>query len=118
MSAIINMFSSISVTTYILIGVILSVVCAILSAFITKLRKGLIEDVVFSGVFGLLFNVMALLFVFFRKPVWNNLGWIPVVIAWFFIDANIAVATVLCAYAIVWAVSQHKLLERIKVVEE
>lgn len=118
MGTIINTFSSLSVTTYVVIGVILSVVCAVLCALITKLRKGLIEDVVFSGVFGLVFNVMALLFVFFRKPVWNNLGWIPVVIAWFFIDANIVVAAALCAYAIVWAVAQHMLLERIKVVED
>lgn len=97
---------------------ILAVICAIACAVITKSRKGLIEDVVFSAIFGLVFNVLGLLFVIFRKPVWNNLGWIPVVVAWFFIDGNLLLALILCAYAGVWAYTQHQLLENIKVSED
>lgn len=94
------------------------VVCAGLCAFITILRKGFVEDIIFSAIFGLVFNVFGLLFVFFRKPVWNNLGWIPVVAAWFFLDANLAFALMLIAYAVAWMFTQHALLERIKVIEE
>ncbi len=94
------------------------VVCAGLSALITISRKGLVEDIIFSAVFGLVFNVFGLLFVFFRKPVWNNLGWIPVVAAWFFFDGNLAFSLMLVAYAVVWMFAQHALLERIKVIEE
>lgn len=97
---------------------ILAVISAIGCAVITKVRKGLVEDVVFATIFGLVFNVLGLLFVIFRKPVWNNLGWIPVVVAWFFIDGNIALAIILCVYAAIWAYTQHQLLERIKVVED
>ncbi|MEE1043677.1 MAG: hypothetical protein UH854_06890 [Clostridia bacterium] len=97
---------------------ILAVISAIGCAVITKARKGLVEDVVFATIFGLVFNVLGLLFVIFRKPVWNNLGWIPVVVAWFFIHGNIALAIILCVYAAIWAYTQHQLLERIKVVED
>ena len=101
----------------IIIGII-SIITAIACALITKARKGLLEDVIFSGVFGLLFNVLGLLFVIFRKPVWNNLGWIPVIIAWFFLDGNLIFALMLVAYAILWMFTQHSLLEKIKVIEE
>lgn len=96
------------------IGVITGIACAV----ITKLRNGLTEDVVFSGIFGLVFNVFALLFVIFRKPVWNNLGWIPVVAAWFLFDGNLVAALICVAYSAIWAFAQHELLERIKVIEE
>ena len=98
--------------------IVLSVVCAIACAIITKLSKGLIEDVIFAAVFGFVFNILALLFVIFRKPVWNNLGWIPVVAAWFFIDGNLTFAIILCIYAIIWAFAQHDLLDRITEPEE
>ena len=101
----------------IIIGII-SIITAIACALITKARKGLLEDVIFSGVFGLLFNVLGLLFVIFRKPVWNNLGWIPVVVAWFFLDGNLIFALMLVAYAILWMFTQHALIEKIKVIEE
>lgn len=103
----------------IIIGV-LAVISAVGCVAITMLRKGLIEDVIFAGAFGLVFNVLGLLFVIFRKPVWNNLGWIPVVVAWFFIDpsANTTFAILLIIYAIAWMITQHLLLERIQVVEE
>ena len=94
---------------------VLAVISAVGCALITKLRKGLTEDVIFSGVFGLVFNVLALLFVFFRKPVWNNLGWIPVVVAWFFIDGNPTLAILLVIYAVIWMFAQHELLDRIEV---
>lgn len=97
---------------------VLAVISAIACVIITKSRKSLTEDVVFAGIFGLVFNVLGLLFVIFRKPVWNNLGWIPVVIAWFFIYGNPTLAIILCAYAVIWAVSQHMLLERIQVIED
>ncbi len=101
-----------------LIVLAVGIVCAGLSALITILRKGFVEDIIFSAIFGLVFNVFGLLFVFFRKPVWNNLGWIPVVAAWFFLDANLTFALMLIAYAIVWMFTQHALLERIKIIEE
>lgn len=101
-----------------IVGAILAVISAIACVIITKSRKALTEDIVFAGVFGLVFNVLGLLFVIFRKPVWNNLGWIPVVIAWFFIDGNPTLAIILCVYAAIWAVSQHMLLERIQVTED
>lgn len=97
---------------------IVSVICAVANAIICVMRKELIEDVIFAAVFGLIFNVMGLLFVIFRQPVWNNLGWIPVVAAWFFIDGNLLMAIFLVIYAVIWAFSQHELLERIKVIEE
>ena len=50
-----------------IIGAI-SIITAIACALITKARKGLMEDVIFSGIFGLIFNVLGVLFVIFRKP--------------------------------------------------
>ena len=99
---------------------IFAVISAGLCAVITKLRRGSVDDIVFSVIFGLVFNIFGVLFVFFRKPVWNNLGWIPVVVAWFFIDPsqNTTLALILIAYAIIWAFAQHFLLERIQVIEE
>ena len=96
----------------------MAVICAVACAVITKARKGLIEDVIFAGVFGLIFNVLGLLFVIFRKPVWNNLGWIPVVVAWFFLEGNLTFALILIAYAVIWMFLQHIVYERIKVIEE
>lgn len=96
----------------------LAIISAIACVVITSIRKGLIEDVIFAGIFGLIFNVLGLLFVVFRKPVWNNLGWIPVVVAWFFFEGNLLLAILLCAYAAIWAFAQHELLERIKVIED
>lgn len=106
-----------NVDTLVVVGV-LAIISAIACVVITKIRRGLIEDVIFAGVFGLVFNVLGLLFVIFRKPVWNNLGWIPVVVAWFFLEGNFSLAIILCAYAAIWAYTQHQLLERIKVIEE
>ncbi len=100
------------------IVVALSVICAVANFIITKSRKQLTEDAVFAFLFGLIFNVLGLLFVIFRKPVWNNLGWIPVIVAWFFIDGNMAVVIVLSVYAVIWAFAQHALLDRIQVVED
>lgn len=97
-----------------IIGIITGIACAL----ITKARKGLIEDVIFAGIFGLVFNVLGLLFVLFRKPVWNNLGWIPVVAAWFFFDGNLTMAIILVVYAVIWMFAQHELLDRIKEEEE
>ena len=105
-------------TEILIIAGFLAIISAIACIVITKARKGLAEDVVFAGIFGLIFNVLGLLFVIFRKPVWNNLGWIPVVAAWFFIDGNLLLAIILSVYAAIWAFSQHNLLERIKVVED
>ncbi len=96
---------------------VVSVLCAVACFAITKARKQLTEDAVFAFLFGLVFNVMALLFVIFRKPVWNNLGWIPVVIAWFLIDGNLLAAILLGGYAVIWAVAQNRLLKRIEVIE-
>ena len=106
-----------NVDTLIIVGV-LAIISAIACAVVTKTRRGLIEDVIFAGIFGLVFNVLGLLFVIFRKPVWNNLGWIPVVVAWFFLEGNFALTVILCVYAAIWAYTQHQLLERIKVIEE
>ena len=105
---------------WIIIFAVLAVISAIGCALITKFRKGFIDDIVYSAAFGLIFNVLGLLFVFFRKPVWNNLGWIPVIIAWFFIDPsqNTTFALILIAYAILWAFAQHFIYDRIKVIEE
>lgn len=105
-------------TEILIIAGILAIISAIACIIITKARAGLIEDVIFAGIFGLVFNVLGLLFVIFRQPVWNNLGWIPVVVAWFFIDGNLALAIILCLYATIWAFAQHNLIERIKVVED
>ena len=102
----------------VIVALVLAVISAVLCMLISKKRNALPEDVIFSGVFGLVFNVLGLLFVIFRKPVWNNLGWIPVVAAWFFIDGNPSLAVILIAYAVVWMISQHILLERIKVIED
>lgn len=102
----------------VIVALVLALISAVLCVIISKTRKALVEDVIFSGVFGLVFNVLGLLFVFFRKPVWNNLGWIPVVVAWFFIDGNPSLAVILCVYAVIWMVTQHLLIERIKVIEE
>lgn len=96
----------------IIVGII-GVISAIACALITKARKGLIEDIIFAGIFGLVFNILGLLFVIFRKPVWNNLGWIPVVAAWFFVDGNLTMAIILVAYAVIWMFAQHELLDRI-----
>lgn len=115
-SDISNWFSN-NTETLIIAG-ILAIISAIACIVITKSRKGLMEDVIFAGVFGLIFNVLGLLFVVFRKPVWNNLGWIPVIVAWFFIDGNLLLAIILCVYAAIWAFTQNNLLERIKVVED
>lgn len=98
--------------------IVLAVVSAVLCFVITKMRKQLTEDAVFAFVFGLVFNVIGLLFVIFRKPVWNNLGWIPVVIAWFFIDGNLLLAIMLAVYAVIWAFSQHSLLKRIEIASD
>ena len=65
--------------TIIIIAAVLAVISAIGCAVITATRRGFMDDIILSAVFGLIFNVLGLLFVFFRKPVWNNLGWIPVV---------------------------------------
>lgn len=97
---------------------IISLISAICCMVITKARKQLTEDAVFAFFFGLVFNLMALLFVIFRKPVWNNLGWIPVVAAWFLIDANLLAAIMLVVYAVIWAVAQNRLLKRIEVVKD
>lgn len=105
-------------TEILIIAGILAIISAIACIIITKARAGLIEDVIFAGIFGLVFNVLGLLFVIFRQPVWNNLGWIPVAVAWFFVDGNLALAIILCLYATIWAFAQHNLLERIKVVED
>lgn len=113
----INTHMSTFITVATIIGII-SIICAIACAVISVMRKDLIEDVVFAAIFGFVFNVMGLLFVIFRKPVWNNLGWIPVVAAWFFFDGNLLMAIFLITYAVIWAFSQHELLDRIKVVEE
>ena len=111
--AFISNYSSIIIIIAI-IGVVAGIACAV----ITKIRNGFVEDVVFAGIFGLVFNIFGLLFVIFRKPVWNNLGWIPVVAAWFLFDGNLAASLICIAYSIIWAISQHELLERIKVIEE
>ena len=95
--------------------IVLAVASAIGCALITKLRKGIMEDVIFSAIFGLVFNVLGLLFVFFRKPVWNNLGWIPVVAAWFFFDGNLTFSIILILYAVIWMFAQNELLDRIEV---
>lgn len=109
-------FLSNNVSILIVVAV-LAVASAVLCALITKLRKFGTDDIIFTAIFGLVFNVFGLLFVFFRKPVWNNLGWIPVLAAWFFIDGNPTLAIILCLIAVLWAVSQHILLDRIKVLE-
>ncbi|MBR5517605.1 MAG: hypothetical protein IKV86_01095 [Clostridia bacterium] len=102
----------------IIIAAVLAVISAAGCAVITMLRKGFMDDIIISAVFGLVFNVLGLLFVFFRKPVWNNLGWIPVVVAWFFLEGNLTFALILIAYAVIWMFLQHIVYERIKVIEE
>lgn len=104
--------------TYIIIAAVLAVLSAAGCAIITMMRRGFMDDIILSAVFGLVFNVMGLLFVFFRKPVWNNLGWIPVVIAWFFLQGNFTFALMLIAYAVGWMIFQHILYDKIKVIEE
>ena len=104
--------------TYIIIAAVLAVFSAAGCAIITMIRRGFMDDIILSAVFGLVFNVMGLLFVFFRKPVWNNLGWIPVVIAWFFLQGNFTFALMLIAYAVGWMIFQHILYDKIKVIEE
>ena len=102
----------------IIIAAVLAVISAAGCAVITMLRKGFMDDIIISAVFGLVFNVLGLLFVFFRKPVWNNLGWIPVVVAWFCLEGNLTFALILIAYAVIWMFLQHIVYERIKVIEE
>jgi len=102
----------------IIIAAVLAVISAAGCAVITLLRRGFIDDIIISAVFGLVFNVLGLLFVFFRKPVWNNLGWIPVVVAWFFLQGNTTFAIILIAYAVLWMFLQHIVYDRIKVIEE
>ena len=104
--------------TIIIIAAVLAVISAIGCAVITASRRGFMDDIILSAVFGLVFNVLGLLFVFFRKPVWNNLGWIPVVVAWFFLQGNFTFALMLIAYAVIWMFFQHIIFERIKVIEE
>lgn len=106
-----------NISLLIIVG-ILAIISAIGCAVITALRKGFMDDIIISAVFGLVFNVLALLFVFFRKPVWNNLGWIPVVVAWFFLDGNLSFALMLIAYAVIWMFLQNIVYDRIKVIEE
>ena len=103
---------------YIIIAAVLAVASAAGCAIITMMRRGFMDDIILSAVFGLVFNVMGLLFVFFRKPVWNNLGWIPVVVAWFFLQGNLTFALMLIAYAVAWMFFQHAIFERIKIIEE
>lgn len=103
---------------FIMALLVLSVISAVLCLIISLSRKQIFEDVVFATIFGLVFNVLGLLFVIFRKPVWNNLGWVPVIIAWFFIDGNLLFAIILAAYAVIWAFSQNALLKRIEVVKD
>ena len=105
-------------TEILTIAGILAIISAVLCIVITKARKGLVEDVIFAGIFGLIFNVLGLIFVIFRKPVWNNLGWIPVIFAWFMIDANLLLAIFLCVYSAVWAFTQANLFDRIKVADD
>lgn len=102
----------------IIIAAVLAVISAAGCAVITVLRRGFMDDIIISAVFGLVFNVLGLLFVFFRKPVWNNLGWIPVVVAWFFLQGNTTFALMLIAYAVLWMFLQHIVYDRIKVIEE
>ncbi len=102
----------------IIIAAVLAVISAAGCAVITVLRRGFMDDIIISAVFGLVFNVLGLLFVFFRKPVWNNLGWIPVVVAWFFLQGNTTFAIILIAYAVLWMFLQHIVYDRIKVIEE
>lgn len=104
--------------TIIIIAAVLAVISAIGCAVITATRRGFMDDIILSAVFGLIFNVLGLLFVFFRKPVWNNLGWIPVVLAWFFLQGNLTFALMLIAYAVAWMFFQHAIFERIKIIEE
>lgn len=113
----INNNSAFLIKIAIVVG-ILAVISAVVCAVLTVLRKGLIEDVIFAGVFGLIFNVLGLLFVLFRKPVWNNLGWIPVVVAWFFINGNLTFSIILILYAVIWAFAQKELLDIITESEE
>ena len=56
--------------TIIIIAAVLAVISAIGCAVITATRRGFMDDIILSAVFGLIFNVLGLLFVFFRKPVW------------------------------------------------
>ncbi len=105
-------------STILIILAVVGVVTGIACAVITKMRNDLIEDTIFAGIFGLVFNVFGLLFVIFRKPVWNNLGWIPVIAAWFLFDGNLVAALICIIYSVIWAFAQHELLERIKVIED
>lgn len=111
--AFISNYSNILIMLAIL-GVVTGIACAIIS----KSRNCFTEDVIFSGIFGFVFNIFGLLFVIFRKPVWSNLGWIPVGVAWFLFDGNLAASLLCLTYAVIWAFAQHELLERIKVIEE
>ena len=106
-----------NINLLIIVGII-GIICAIVCGVITKSRKGLIEDVIFASIFGLIFNVLGLLLVIFRKPVWNNLGWIPIVAAWFLLDGNLTMAIILVIYSVIWMFAQHDLLDRIMEVEE